>query len=410
MAKYFIYEGNLERLQKKAAKIQKKCEKYGCYFKFELTGNEEIRKEKDDESNSYYLRFVEVEVEGTAAINGWVLVGTIEHIKDGQRNVIRLINNDFENKIPEDYYTVRPTCDHCGTHRYRKYTYLLYNEEANYYRQVGSTCLEDYTGLSLEYAAALEQFLHRADEEGQDWEKTFKNYEQLIPLSDILQYSIEFCKNFGYVSRMKAEENDTYPTVERVCEAMNLGSRYSMFWTIFRQDREELEYKNKFNPKSEEARKEAQDIINWVRGPLHDKATNSNYLLNIMSVASSDYVKESHIGLAVSIVAAYHRHIADVKKLEEAAKVENIGTYVGNVGDRITVDVVKAEEGPHVENMYGVSICFKFYDKDNNVYVWWTSSYVEDVETVKKLTGTIKKHSEFRKIKQNEMTRCRLYH
>lgn len=408
MAKYFIYEGNLENLQKKAAKIEKKCNKYGCYFKFELTGNEEVRKEKDDAGNNYYLRFVEVEAEGNAAINGWVLVGTIEHIEDGQRNVIRLINNDFENKIPEEYYTMRPKCDHCGTNRYRKYTYLLYNEEGDYYRQVGSSCLEDYTGLSLEYAAAMEQFLHKADEEGEDWEKTFRKYEQLIPLSDILQYSIEFVRNFGYISRMRAEDSDTYPTVERVCEAMNLGSRYTMAWRFLRQGREELEYKQKFNPESEETREEAKDIINWVRGPLHDEVTTSNYLLNIMSVAASDYVKESHIGLAVSIVAAYHRHLDDLKKLEEYEKKEAKGSYVGNVGDRITVDIVKAEQGPHVENMYGVSVCFKFYDKDNNVYVWWTSSYVEDVETVKKLTGTIKKHSEFRKVKQNEMTRCRL--
>ena len=409
MAKYFIYEGNLESLKKKADKIQKKCEKYGCYFKFELTGNEEIRKEKDDAGNIHYLRFVEVEAEGNAVINGWVLVGAIEKIVDGERNVIRLINKSFENRILEEYYTIKPKCDHCGTNRYRKHTFLLYNEEGNYYRQVGSNCLQDYTGLSLEYAAAMEQFLHRVDEEGQDWEKTFTKYEMLLPLSDILQYSIEFVKNFGYVSVMKAEEFDTYPTVARVCEAMHMGSRYSMSERILRDDRYELEHKHKFNPDSEETCKEAQNIINWVRGPLHDEVTTSNYLLNIISVASSDYVKESQIGLAASIVAAYYKHIADVKKKTEYESKEISGTYVGNIGDRITVDIVKAEEGPHVETMYGESVCFKFYDKDNNVYVWWTSSYVEDVETVKKLTGTIKKHSEFRKVKQNEMTRCRLY-
>lgn len=38
--KYAIYEGNLDRLEKKLKRIFNKCKAYGCDFHYEQTGEE----------------------------------------------------------------------------------------------------------------------------------------------------------------------------------------------------------------------------------------------------------------------------------------------------------------------------------------------------------------------------------
>ena len=76
--KYAIYEGNLDRLEKKLKRIFNKCKAYGCDFHYEQTG-EEFRELKDEKGNKYTARFVLVEAEGTAVINDWEFVAELEH-------------------------------------------------------------------------------------------------------------------------------------------------------------------------------------------------------------------------------------------------------------------------------------------------------------------------------------------
>ena len=54
--KYAIYEGNLDRLEKKLKRIFNKCKAYGCDFHYEQTG-EEFRELKDEKGNKYTARF-----------------------------------------------------------------------------------------------------------------------------------------------------------------------------------------------------------------------------------------------------------------------------------------------------------------------------------------------------------------
>lgn len=80
--KYAIYEGNLDRLEKKLKRIFNKCKAYGCDFHYEQTG-EEFRELKDEKGNKYTARFVLVEAEGTAIINDWEFVAELEHTENG---------------------------------------------------------------------------------------------------------------------------------------------------------------------------------------------------------------------------------------------------------------------------------------------------------------------------------------
>lgn len=106
--KYAIYEGNLDRLEKKLKRIFNKCKAYGCDFHYEQTG-EEFRELKDEKGNKYTARFVLVEAEGTAVINDWEFVAELEHTEKGN-----IITGVAGIEVPERYYTTTPVCEHCN--------------------------------------------------------------------------------------------------------------------------------------------------------------------------------------------------------------------------------------------------------------------------------------------------------
>lgn len=81
--------------------------------------------------------------------------------------------------------------------------------------------------------------------------------------------------------------------------------------------------------------------------------------------------------------------------------------YVGEVGDRITVEI-KVKSNVTKETYFGTSHIMVFIDKNENEYVWITTAKSLVVGEVYKITGTVKEHKEFKNSKQTVLTRCRV--
>ena len=93
-------------------------------------------------------------------------------------------------------------------------------------------------------------------------------------------------------------------------------------------------------------------------------------------------------------------------------------TWKHNVKDRVELDLFVLNEGSF-ETYYGTKRVYTLVDSDNNVYVWFTTSYLAyrhpecgdyDVfantgDTVH-VKATVKEHTEFRGVKQTVLTRC----
>ena len=94
MVQYSIFEGNMDRLEKKLNRIFNKCKKYGCEFSYRQVG-EEFREIKDEQGNKYTARFVIVEAEGKAVVNGWKFIASVEHTEKGN-----IINRIGEIEVP----------------------------------------------------------------------------------------------------------------------------------------------------------------------------------------------------------------------------------------------------------------------------------------------------------------------
>ena len=94
MSTFRIHESNIDRLTKKLTRIRNKCHKYGCDFHYEEVGEEFVEYDCHDKiaGTNVYLnddkkeirRFIIVEAEGTAKVNGWQFAATIDHTESGK--------------------------------------------------------------------------------------------------------------------------------------------------------------------------------------------------------------------------------------------------------------------------------------------------------------------------------------
>lgn len=320
---------------------------------------------------------VEVELTGEYKENGFEFVATIEHTPNG--NIIRCINSELESSIPSKYKTCGPECEHCHTTRSRKDTYLIYNESTKEFKQVGKTCLLDYTkGLTPEtcelFSGLTSSFLSAEE----------LDYDDLMMMGgdnsinwgfsnkDIKKIAYDVVKESGYIKDVTAKTMSEY--IER-------------------------NYKPVCSDKDIEAIDEYARSIDSEYG----------YMRNASLAWLNDKASYRDFALLASFVSVYFKHLAEVKRQEKASKTTN---YVGTVGDKITIKVET------MRVIYTKYYQFNYYcgtsedvweiiDTKGNTYIWATSTDIngDEVDTI---TGTIKDHKEYRGTKQTVLTRCKV--
>lgn len=84
---------------------------------------------------------------------------------------------------------------------------------------------------------------------------------------------------------------------------------------------------------------------------------------------------------------------------------EGTTNWVGNVGDRIEVDVT-VEKAIELEGAYGTSTMHIMRDALDNVLVWTTASKRWPAGVHKTIRGTVKNLSTYKGVKQTILTRC----
>lgn len=399
MKQYKILEANMDRLTKKLDTIRNKCKKYGCDFYFNVvdTCYQDVQLE---DGSTITAKYDIVEAEGTAVINNWKFVGAIEH--HAESNIIR---NSTDLVIPTRYYNAPCVCEHCNTIRTRRDTYLVYNEETKEFKQVGHTCLQDFTsGMSAEMVAqyiALFDVLIQGDAPVPGC-----HVESYYELKDVLCYALELCKHFGYIKYDPEDERRNPTTKEMTVDCLDRFERGRK--NKFNEYLEDVLPPN-FSAYSDENKQKAEEIINYFKNA---DDSNSDYFHNLKVIASEECTSERNIGYSVSMVPTYRR---EVEKIEAAAKREKAhnaeaeaSQFVGNVGDKISINVASATCVYSSESMYGMQYLYKFVGTDNNVYMWSTSNWIEDTDRVESVKGSVKNHEEFRGVKQTILTRCKV--
>lgn len=388
--RYAIYEGNMERLEKKMARIQNKCRKYGCDFRCEEVG-EEFRELKDDNGCTYTARFVIIEAEGVAVVSGWRFIASVEHTSKGN-----IINRACDIEVPERYYTGQPMCEHCNSRRGRKDTYIVMNEETGEFKQVGKSCLKDFTnGMSAtvvaQYIAAFDDLI-KGEEPCEGC-----RIERYIETEEWLRYVAETIRHFGYV---KYNDDGEMSTRSRASDYydFNHGESFSPKRTA--QIRREL-YESGFNADSDEAKAETAAALAW----LAEQTESNNYMHNLKTVCALDYIGGKHLGITASLFPTYNRELAREDERRRQEKAAQASEWVGSIGSRIEFKVTEITCITGWETQWGYTKLYKITDEAGNIFTWKTSSWVED--GIKTIKGTVKAHNDYKGTKQTELTRCK---
>ena len=404
--RYEIYEGYMEDLNKKVTRIKNKCKKFGCDFTFEEVG--EVWKPIQvhwnpvtQEAKFEDFRYVVVEAEGTALINGWEFIASIDHTQSG--NIFRKAMTDEEVEIPERYRTSKPYCEHCNSSRSRKNTFIVRNTENGEFKQVGRNCLCDYThGLSVECAtfmASLRSIFE--EEENRGYEAGGGVWKPWYKTTEILQMAAEWIRHYGY-----QKTTDAYGEYNPDSTKNRVSDIYDISRGIDRKDlegtRKMLEKVN-YDDGSEEAVKTATEAIKWVL----ENEDNSDYIGNLKVLAKNEYVERRHFGLLCSMIQAYRRDIEKKEKAEREAKENRLSEYIGTIGERIEIEVVNANCVAVWETQFGVTHIYKFKDADGNIAVWKTGNHI-NTEKVTHIKGTVKTQEKYNGIKETTLTRCKV--
>lgn len=389
---YEIFEGNMERLESKLTRIANKCKKYGCDFTYKKVG--EVYHEFKDKNNQLYTaKFIQIEAEGKAIINDWQFVASVEHTEKGN-----IINRVCDIEVPERYYTGKPVCEHCNSKRYRKNTYIVRNVTTGEFKQVGKSCLQDFThGLSAEAAASYISLYTCLITGEAPYEGC--HIEHYIDINEALQFIAETINKFGYVRT----QDHVRSTAERAYDYyLTYNGRAHRY--IRESCKQEMQDVN-FDHTAPAVLDMVSKALDWVLA----QDESNNYMHNLKTVCSLPYVRSKNFGILASLFPSYNRELAYQAKKEAEAKEraeETTSEYVGAIKDRITVSVSSITCVTSWATDFGITRIYKILGTDGNVYMWKTGNMLDD--SVKALVGTVKAHNEFRGVKQTEITRCRV--
>lgn len=401
---YLIHEDKIEKLEKKLATLETKCKKYGVEFNYKRVDELFTESDKKDEKgfpivNHYFI----VEASGLLKHADWEFVATIDH-REGNGNVIRSYANSIQ--VPDRFYYSEPFCEHCNTKRRRKDTYIIHNTVTDEWKQVGRSCVNEFTnGLDAQWIAWYTQMYSEIEDSySPDTSIRPREYHSV---RTILLYAAECVKHFGYF-----KTDDRYPTKHRTLDYYYFCERgwvaNKELREVYTEDMESVS----FNINSDDTVKLVDDAISWVCNLSEKEITDNNYMHNLYNIVSNEYATCRDIGMLVSLIPTYNRELAK-REREEQIRIENAkeviaSDFVGNIGDRITFKLESAECVCSRETMFGYQHLYKFKDVDGNILMWSTSNYIDSDKDINTICGTVKSHEEFRGVKQTFLTRCKL--
>lgn len=317
----------------------------------------------------------------TPKLNGWQVIGKIEHDPELSQNIIFEIG---ENKLSEDFRTKAGCCDHCRVTRPRNKTYLVKKDDE--IKQVGSTCLKDFTGhQNPENACHIAFFIDESMDELSSFGNTQKGYIMVEPY---LHYVAQSILTHGYVSAKRAEEERIMSTADIGLEAYLEAGKHPSTWA----------YKE-LHPPTPSAIDLTTKALDFIKALDRDKY--DNYVNNLITFAENGIIKEKYYRYLASSIVFYQKELA-----KQAQKdIEKTSQHIGNIGEKITLNATLKGYTSY-ETDFGTKHVYIFKDNEGNKLVWKSQVGANiDIDEEYKITATIKEHDFYRDVAQTNIIR-----
>ena len=298
---------------------------------------------------------------------GYELVAKIEHLDGG--NIVYNLSDDCH----EEWHHMEASCQHCGRSHGQKITFIVRNADGEYV-QVGSSCLKDYCGIDPQRVGLIHQLTDMVvdlDCDHYDFDPERISAVAAYDVVYVLAVAMKVYRENGYRSSKNGGGNKE-AAARLVDDCISI---------------------------SDEDRKVAEilaDNIMKVTLPMAHK-----YLLdNVQMMIRNKYCKRTHFGYIAYAPVAYEKYS---EVLEKNNAERDASAYVGEIGQRITIDVSDMKLLSKWANDYGFTYLYKITDSAGNIMVWYASKTIEKSDRIR---ATIKAHSEYNGVKQTVITRC----
>jgi hypothetical protein len=390
---YWVVSEKLDRLDELIKKYTKKAQRMGLPApSYTIVGQETLQVREVDtryetqysRPAGYFVEFTRLYVEGDApTFKGWEFLATIKPIAGSDKALLLTVPDvELPAKVRNALVANPYKCDHCKKSRRRNETFALYNEEEGVYKQVGRSCIKDFLGhKSPQDIAAYFGFfktIHEELEKDPDIEGSGGSIPLVVRTDAFFAQVYKDWKDLGGYEK-------------------GLGMRAVMaFW-----DRKlKPDYSDSDLAKSKEIRA-------WILERLNEKNENAltGYEYNVKTALESPYLGRKEVNIAGSAIIMYERTVGRPGEEKEEKKESQ---WIGEVRDKLslTVTCVKTK---WIESMYGTSQLCIFLDDEGNELKWFNSGRTEaEIDTRYHLTGTIKKHEDYRGQKSTLLTRCKI--
>ncbi|UNZ21842.1 hypothetical protein HC362_15295 [Streptomyces sp. 891-h] len=323
--------------------------------------------------------------------HGWTVIARLDHDDEGE-TITSLFPGlpEQDAEAARQYRAIENFCHGCAVARHRTATYLARHENGEI-RQLGTTCVEPYTGLPIKGLEALWRFGTLKDS---DWDGDEGGIpaDLRVPVVEVLRVTAAIVEAEGRFYSRSEQWKNTRPTADGV-EAYFFDRKAPMEWKA------EIDAEP-------DAPSTAAAVRAWA---VQGYGSLSDYRHKVAQLAKGETVDPRHLPTLVSAIAGWHRN----QEKEAAERAAQNSKPQGAVGERIstnaTVTTVIELEG----RTYGYHTqrrrLVKFQDREGNVFVWFSSAAeVPDQGDEVELTGTVKDHSIYRETAQTVLTRCRV--
>ena len=386
-----IYAHLAEDVRKRLERLEAKAKRYGVPFSYSVGVPHVISYREESLDNAahcvrrsaeaHYAEVVDMTIsEEAICSNGWEVVAKIDHNDNGEggyNNCVFWLDGVDHGTT---YAHAAPHCDHCNTDRRRSTTYLVKRGEE--LRQVGASCLHDYTGILPWLAVAFAEFSTLAVEEGETYDPEIVAGSVVTATEEILACAVASVRKNGYA---------------------NSESRRPTKWEMLEET------------PTDSDRKTAADIIDFFQNL---DTEGDNFASNTRAVICSTYCKPKVYGFIAYAPRFYEKEMA--KRAREAARKAKheaeaaASAYFGEVGQRVTIHAEKIEVVASWftnYSYYGESVyLYKIHATESGVFMWKTSTPIDEDERNKPhaIKATIKAHNDYNGVRQTVLTRCKI--
>lgn len=371
------------RLIERAAKIASKSGYPPVTF--EVVGT---RTKTLPESGAMY-EVHEVRLTGGDAIHSeWEIEGSLDHV--GTEAAL------ITGTVPPIFREKGCICEHCGTKRQRRTTYLVKNTTTYKRMLIGRSCLGEFLSIEspnklIAHFEGLAQLLEELDSlgtlDGHGGGETYAFEEMAFPAADVLALGHERITTHGWwpaaLAKDAGQEATSWAVQSMCCKALAAGTPLSPSGHHFEV---------------------AGQVIEWLRSSaVEDDALESNYLHNLRTIALSGYVRFAHFGLWLSALKAHQRMLDDAKPRDPAEDLpsEPVGTLNERIGRVVTILGKK-----RLDSDWGVTTLYRMRDPSGNILVWFCSgsTFLQEGQSYH-IEGRVSRHEIYKDKWQTTLTR-----